>query len=100
MPEDYPASDSDIARAGNGNLMRFAPVPLFFRKNPNLAVQRGSLPATRILTSTIGIDSSRTTHGALLCAEASRFYTALFLGVLQGAPKEHLLSEGIDIRNP
>jgi ADP-ribosylglycohydrolase len=81
QPQDYPASDSDKARSGNGNLMRFAPVPLFYRKN-----------ALEALTH--GVNSSRTTHGSQLCCDASRYYTSLFLGILHGATKEQLLGKG------
>jgi hypothetical protein len=35
---------------------------------------------------------SRTIHGARTCLDACRYYSALVLGALQGAPKEELLS--------
>jgi len=80
-PQDYPVQRSDKSRSGNGNLMRFAPIPLFYRKNSNLALEKG-------------IDSSRTTHCSLLCTDASRYFTALFLGIFEGSSKEELLFRG------
>lgn len=66
--------------AGNGSLMRLAPVPLFFAKSPELAIRMSA-------------KSSRTTHGALTCLDACRFYGGLIVGAVQGASKEELLSE-------
>ena len=40
-PKDYPASEGELARAGNGSLMRFAPIPLFYRTNPLEMLQKG-----------------------------------------------------------
>jgi len=65
--------------AGNGCIMRLAPVPMFFRKNPTLAIERSA-------------DSSRTTHGATECVDASRYFGALIVGALEGRSKEELLA--------
>ena len=64
--------------AGNGSLMRMAPVPLFFAHDPALAVRMAA-------------DSSRTTHGAAAAVDACRYFAALLLGALAGSPKEKLL---------
>lgn len=39
------------------------------------------------------VDSSKTTHGAASCLSACRYFTALLLGVLEGASKSEILSE-------
>jgi ADP-ribosyl-[dinitrogen reductase] hydrolase len=65
--------------AGNGSLMRLAPVPLFFARDPVLAIQRSG-------------DSSRTTHGTATCVDACRYFGALLVGAVSGVPKDMLLS--------
>jgi ADP-ribosylglycohydrolase len=65
--------------AGNGSIMRLAPVPLFFASDAALAIDRSG-------------DSSRTTHGARTCIDACRFLGALIVGALQGVDKKTLLS--------
>ncbi len=66
--------------AGNGSIMRLAPVPLFFAADPQEAIEKSAL-------------SSRTTHGAQNAVDACRYLGALLLGALRGAGKEELLSE-------
>jgi ADP-ribosyl-[dinitrogen reductase] hydrolase len=70
----------DPLTAGNGCIMRLAPVPLFYSRNPREAIERAA-------------DSSRTTHGAATCVDACRYLAALIVGALQGAGKDELLSE-------
>lgn len=77
--DPWPGPD-DPRTAGNGSLMRLAPVPLFFARRPEEAVARAG-------------DSSRTTHGAREAVDACRYYAGLIVGALRGAPKEELLSE-------
>ena len=69
----------DPRSAGNGSLMRLAPVPLAYRENSERAIHYAGA-------------SSRTTHGAPAPVDACKFYTALILGALRGASKEYLLS--------
>jgi len=71
---------TDPGKAGNGSIMRLAPVPLFYAPNPEEAVERSA-------------DSSRTTHGAPNCLDACRYFGALIVGALNGAGKAELLSE-------
>ncbi len=71
---------TDIRTAGNGCLMRLAPVPMFFAKDPEAAITKSG-------------DSSRTTHGTLFCIDACRYYAGLIVGALAGASKADLLSE-------
>ncbi len=66
--------------AGNGSLMRLAPVPLFFAGTPEEAVRMSS-------------ESSRTTHGAVACLDACRYFSALIVGAVRGVSKEELLSQ-------
>ena len=66
--------------AGNGSLMRLAPVPLFYAGNPEEAIEKSG-------------DSSRTTHGAKVCIDACRYFGGLIAGALTGAAKEALLSD-------
>jgi ADP-ribosyl-[dinitrogen reductase] hydrolase len=66
--------------AGNGSLMRLAPVPLFFAYTPRLAVE------------TSGI-SSMTTHSTGTCVDACRYFGGLIIGALHGVSKDELLSD-------
>ena len=70
---------TDPQSAGNGSIMRLAPVPLFFAKDPVVAIRHCA-------------DSSRTTHGASEAVDACRYFGGLILGALQGAGKAELLS--------
>jgi len=65
--------------AGNGSLMRLAPVPMFYAGNPREAIEKSG-------------ESSRTTHGAKVCVDACRYFGGLISGALAGATKEELLS--------
>ena len=69
-----------LRSAGNGSLMRLAPVPLFFALDPDKAIRMSK-------------ESSRTTHGALTCLDACRYFGGLIVGAVQGASKEELLSQ-------
>jgi ADP-ribosyl-[dinitrogen reductase] hydrolase len=76
--EPYPGPDAPHT-AGSGSLMRLAPVPMFYARHPELALEKCA-------------DSSRTTHASQQAVDACRYYGALVLGALQGQPKEVLLS--------
>lgn len=65
--------------AGNGSLMRLAPVPLFFAAHPEEAIRMSA-------------ESSRTTHGATTCLDACRYFGGLLVGAIQGVSKEELLA--------
>ena len=73
------AGSTDPYSAGNGSLMRLAPVPLFFASNPEHAIHMSG-------------ESSRTTHGAATCIYACRYFGGLIVGAVQGESKEELLS--------
>lgn len=74
------SGSTDTYSAGNGSLMRLAPVPMFYANNPEEAIRLSG-------------DSSRTTHGAATAVDACRYFGALLVGALQGASKDELLSE-------
>lgn len=65
--------------AGNGSLMRLAPVPMFYARVPEQAIERAG-------------ESSRTTHGAPTTIDACRYYSGLIVGALHGVSKEILLA--------
>jgi len=87
------AGSLDAAKAGNGSIMRLAPVPLFFAADPAAAIEMAA-------------QSSRTTHGAVTCLDACRFMAGIIVGALQGRAKQEILSErfcpvpGIWQKNP
>lgn len=64
--------------AGNGSLMRLAPVVLFHAKMPRRAVA-------------LAAESSRTTHGTRAAVDACRYFAALLLAALRGVPKAEFL---------
>jgi ADP-ribosylglycohydrolase len=66
--------------AGNGSLIRLAPVVLRYSSNFENAVY-------------FAAESSRLTHGATEAVDACRFFSALLWGALAGVPKEILLSD-------
>ncbi len=70
----------DPYAAGNGSIMRLAPVPMFYAGSPEEAIARSE-------------ESSRTTHGAKTCGDACRYFGGLLVGALNGADKETLLSD-------
>lgn len=71
---------TDPMSAGNGSIMRLAPVPLFYARNPREAIDRAG-------------ESSRTTHGAQTAVDACRYLGGLIVGAINGCTKEELLSE-------
>lgn len=75
------AGSTDPRSAGNGSLMRLAPAPLFFASNPERAI-------------CMSADSSRTTHGAVTCLDACRYFGGLIVGAIHGVSKAELLSDG------
>jgi ADP-ribosyl-[dinitrogen reductase] hydrolase len=75
------SGSTDRMAAGNGSLMRLAPVPLAYAPNAESAVRRSA-------------DSSRTTHGATEAVDACRYYAAIIVGALGGESKERILAPG------
>jgi len=65
--------------AGNGSLMRLAPVVMHFAPDRDAAVHHAG-------------ESSRTTHGAAEAMDACRYYAALLTVALTGGPKDDILA--------
>lgn len=74
------AGVSDTSTAGNGSLMRLAPIPLFYSNKPAEAYKYAG-------------DSSRTTHAAIASIDACKYMCGLIMGALNGVSKEEILSE-------
>jgi ADP-ribosyl-[dinitrogen reductase] hydrolase len=74
------AGSTDPLTAGNGCIMRLAPVPMFYF--PDIAT-----------TEKYAVESSRTTHGAAECLDASRLLARILIRALSGNSKESILSE-------
>jgi ADP-ribosyl-[dinitrogen reductase] hydrolase len=68
----------DPATAGNGAIMRLAPVPLFFFPDHAKTIAYSG-------------ESARTTHGALECIDACRLLGSLMYKALAGQPKRQIL---------
>jgi len=73
------SGSTDTNKAGNGSLMRLAPIPMFFSG-------RG------VDVIAMAADSSRTTHATAVAVDACRYFAALIVGALHGAKKSELLS--------
>lgn len=73
------AGSTATRSAGNGSLMRLAPVPIAFAKDPARAVELAG-------------QSSRTTHGASECVDACRYFAGLLVGLIRGESKDTVLS--------
>lgn len=65
-------------RAGNGCIMRLAPVPMFCRPR-------------RELVAELSAESARTTHGTRECLDASALFGVILFRALSGASKEEVL---------
>jgi len=70
-------ADSDSA--GNGSLMRLAPIPMFYLLAPDKLMEFAAA-------------SSRTTHAAQEAVDACRYYAVLIAGALDGITKNQLLT--------
>lgn len=66
--------------AGNGSLMRLAPIPMAYADDPACAIF-------------FAAEMSRTTHGTAECVDACRYYAGLIVAALDGESKDELLSE-------
>ncbi len=73
------AGSTDPKSAGNGSLMRLAPVAMYFAADHEDAVEMAA-------------SSSETTHAAREAVDACRYFATLLVGALNGTDKETLLS--------
>ncbi len=74
------SGSTDSHSAGNGSLMRLAPVPLFFFPDRDAMIFYAG-------------ESSRTTHGAQECVDACRLFASILYNALVGMDKEQVLFE-------
>lgn len=72
------SGSTDERSAANGSIMRLAPVPIFFHREPDKAVQLSG-------------ESSRTTHALAICVDACRYLGALVVSALSGIGRDELL---------
>lgn len=72
------AGSSDPRSAGNGSLMRLAPVSIFFSADP-------------IAAEKVARNQSATTHGAPAAMDACGYFSTLLVEAIQGAGKEQIL---------
>lgn len=79
--EPYPG-DADRRAAGNGPLMKLAPVALAYALHARDAVRFAAL-------------SARTTHGAPEAGDACRYFAGLLIGALRGETVSALLHQGV-----
>lgn len=75
------AGPTDPGTAGNGSLMRLAPIVLFAAGRPSGLFD-------------LAERASRLTHGAATCIDACRYYAGLIAGALDGASRDVLLAPG------
>ncbi|CAF1304772.1 unnamed protein product [Rotaria sordida] len=75
---DFNINCGDKDSAGNGALMRLAPVPLFYFKNPEYAIEYSAR-------------SAYLTHANKKAIDACRYYAALIIAALYGYHKQELL---------
>jgi ADP-ribosylglycohydrolase len=74
------AGSTDPNTAGNGSLMRLAPIPLYLIHDGARAKE-------------LAAQMSRTTHAAAEAVDACRYMTGLIVGALRNESKESLLSD-------
>lgn len=73
------AGSTNPRSAGNGSLMRLAPVPMAWASDAAEAIR-------------LAAESSRTTHGAPECLDACRYFAGLLVGALRGASHDELMA--------
>jgi len=76
-PADPYPGDAAPDAAGNGPLMKLAPVPIAYAHRPDAAVLRAG-------------ESARTTHGAVQAVDATRYFAALLVAALTHTTREDL----------
>ena len=78
------SGSTDPRQAGNGSLMRLAPVPMFFAPDAARAIE-------------LSAESSRTTHGSVEAVDACRLFGAMLARALAGADRDAVLDAGDDL---
>ena len=74
------SGSADRMKAGNGSLMRLAPVPMFFRKNEAEAIDKSGV-------------SSKTTHASPQAVDACRYFAHLLLLAFDGKQKGEICAD-------
>jgi ADP-ribosyl-[dinitrogen reductase] hydrolase len=77
------AGSTDPSAAGNGSIMRLAPVPMFYAHDIDAAERHAA-------------ESSRTTHGATECVDACRLLARILVRALRGESKVDVLLADAD----
>lgn len=72
------SGSEDPMTAGNGCIMRLAPVPMYFYPDHEAAIRYSG-------------ESARTTHGARECIEACQLLGSMLFKALDGQPKDEIL---------
>ena len=72
------SGSTDPSAAGNGSIMRLAPVPIFY------------FPELRDVVH-FSAESSRTTHGSVECVDACRLFAAMMYKAFSGQAKAEIL---------
>ena len=72
------SGSQDPYSAGNGSIMRLAPIPMYYYPDLEQAIHFSS-------------ESSRTTHGAQECLEATQLLTRCLFNSFNGVPKDRVL---------
>ena len=70
---------TDESSAGNGSIMRLAPIPMYYYQKPEEALKYATF-------------SSKTTHANKMCVDACRYMAGIMVGLLNGESKETALS--------
>jgi ADP-ribosyl-[dinitrogen reductase] hydrolase len=78
--------NSDINAAGNGSIMRLAPVPIRYHNQPNELLKYAAL-------------SSQTTHSSPQCIDACKYMAILMAAAINGMSKEELLNKNFILSN-
>ncbi|MBW4082373.1 ADP-ribosylglycohydrolase family protein [Paenibacillus sp. S150] len=73
------SGSADPRAAGNGSIMRLAPVVMYYAEDPEAAIEYAAR-------------SSRTTHAAAECVDACRLLAAYLLAGLHGWSKQEMLA--------
>ncbi len=83
VTRDPMAGSTNPSHAGNGSLMRLAPVVLYY--HPDIAA-----------VTTYAAESSRTTHGAAEAVDACRILATMIAAALDGLPRQAVLESVTD----
>ncbi len=80
------AGSTEVSSAGNGSLMRLAPVPMWYFPDRDAMMERAA-------------DSSRTTHAAAECLDACRVLAAVLHRAFTGGSKADVVLAGADVES-